>query len=187
MKRNIAALFAGVSLTALLVGGCANKDVVKSDESLVPRADTSRTDTTRIGPAKPVVNPEPEVVAAVERQPSKVTEAVSAFETVYFDYDKADLSKESRDVLSKNGAIIMKSKTIDKVKIEGHCDERGSTEYNLALGERRAKSALQYLVTLGVKADRLSIISYGKEKPAAKGGDEAAWSKNRRAEFVVVK
>ena len=74
-----------------------------------------------------------------------------------------------------------------KIQIAGHCDDRGSAEYNLALGEHRAKSVQKYLTTLGVKAENLSVISYGKEKPAVNGNDEAAWAKNRRAEFGVVK
>ena len=109
------------------------------------------------------------------------------FDTVYFDFDKSDLRQESRDALSKNAEAILKSYPNAKIQIEGHCDERGSAEYNLALGERRAQAAQKYLTTLSVKADNLSTISYGKEKPAVTGNDEAAWSKNRRAEFVLVK
>ena len=81
----------------------------------------------------------------------------------------------------------MKKNSALKVRIEGHCDERGSDEYNLALGERRAKAAMNYLVTLGIADKRLSVISYGKEKPVDPGHDEAAWAKNRRAEFVIQK
>ena len=81
---------------------------------------------------------------------------------------------------------MMKDRSV-KVRIEGNCDERGSAEYNLALGERRAKAAQKYLVTMGVKPERLSVISYGKEKPAVQGSDESAWAKNRRDEFVIVK
>jgi peptidoglycan-associated lipoprotein len=82
----------------------------------------------------------------------------------------------------------MKSPQQDvKLRIEGHSDERGSAEYNLALGERRAKAAAKYLVTMGVKPDRLSTISYGEEHPAVQGHDESAWSKNRRDEFVIQK
>jgi peptidoglycan-associated lipoprotein len=108
-------------------------------------------------------------------------------ETVYFDFDKSDLRQDARNVLTKNAEMLLKTKQGAIVKVEGHCDERGSAEYNLALGERRAMSALQYLLTLGVQPDRLSIVSYGKEKPAVQGDDEAAWAKNRRAEFVLVK
>lgn len=80
----------------------------------------------------------------------------------------------------------MRNNPTVKIQIEGHCDERGSDAYNLALGERRAKAALQYLVTLGIPDKRLSVISYGKEKPADPGHDETSWSKNRRDEFVIV-
>jgi peptidoglycan-associated lipoprotein len=122
------------------------------------------------------------------RQPAaEPTVEVNKFEAVYFDFDKSDLRQDARDVLSKNAAVVLKSPAGTKIQIEGHCDERGSAEYNLALGERRARSAQNYLTTLGVKADMLSIISYGKEKPAVQGNDEAAWAKNRRAEFVIVK
>jgi peptidoglycan-associated lipoprotein len=81
---------------------------------------------------------------------------------------------------------MIKKDSAAKVRIEGNCDERGSDEYNLALGEKRAKAAMEYLVTLGIPAERLSVISYGKEKPADPGHDEAAWAKNRRDEFVVL-
>jgi peptidoglycan-associated lipoprotein len=110
-----------------------------------------------------------------------------ALETVYFDFDKSDLRQDARDALSKNAEALLKQVADAKIKLEGHCDERGSDEYNMALGDRRAKSAANYLTTLGVKADRISTVSYGEEKPAVQGHDEAAWSKNRRAEFVIVK
>src|SRR6185369_8328131 len=119
--------------------------------------------------------------------PAPVKPAEIKLETVYFDFDKSDLRQDARDVLSKNAENILKSLAAAKIKIEGHCDERGSAEYNLALGERRAKSAQNYLTTLGVKPENLSIISYGKEKPAVIGSDEAAWAKNRRVEFEIVK
>ncbi|HYS43726.1 MAG TPA: OmpA family protein, partial [Geobacteraceae bacterium] len=89
--------------------------------------------------------------------------------------------------LNKNAEYLLKKSVSLKIQIEGHCDERGSDEYNLALGEKRAKAALNYLVTLGVPAARLSFISYGKEKPADPGHDDAAWAKNRRDEFAIVK
>ncbi len=79
----------------------------------------------------------------------------------------------------------MKEKSDVRIQIEGHCDERGTVEYNLALGEKRARSAMDYLVSIGIPRDRISIISYGKERPAAFGSNEDAWAKNRRAEFVT--
>ena len=105
-------------------------------------------------------------------------------ERIYFDFDSYVLGEAARVSLLKNAEIMKKTPTI-KVRIEGHCDERGSDEYNLALGEKRAKAAMQYLVTIGVPEERLAVISYGKEKPAAPGHKESDWAKNRRAEFVI--
>ena len=112
-------------------------------------------------------------------------QAAAGINTIFFELDSYTLSPAARDTLAKNAAV-MKKKGGVKVRIEGHCDERGSDEYNLALGEKRARAALDYLVTMGVPAARLSVISYGKEKPADPGHDEAAWGKNRRDEFAVV-
>ncbi|GFO59620.1 peptidoglycan-associated lipoprotein [Geomonas silvestris] len=109
-----------------------------------------------------------------------------ALQKIYFNFDSADLSSEARTTLSKNADLLAKQQGVS-VRIEGNCDERGSDEYNLALGERRAKAARDYLVNLGVKAERISVISYGEEKPVDQGHDEAAWAKNRRDEFVIVK
>jgi peptidoglycan-associated lipoprotein len=193
MKKHMMALLAGLSMAALMFGGCASNEVVKTEE---PAAATVKAETT-----KPVQQPyfkaeestaaqKPIAEAAAkspEEQAAKTAVAVSALETVYFDFDKSDLRQDSRNVLAKNAEVLLKSKKADKITIEGHTDERGSAEYNLALGERRAKAALQYLVTLGVQPDRFSIVSYGKEKPAVQGNDEAAWAKNRRAEFLIDK
>ena len=107
-------------------------------------------------------------------------------ETVYFSYDDYTLTSDSQERLAKI-ADSLKANGTAAVQIEGHCDERGSIEYNMALGERRAQSVKNYLGQLGVDGARLSTISYGEEKPVAKGHNEAAWAKNRRAEFVVTK
>jgi len=112
--------------------------------------------------------------------------AESALKMVNFDYDSYVLTKPASDILYNNADFLLK-KYKGKVKIEGHCDERGSDEYNLALGEKRAKAAMDYLSTLGVPAEQLSIISYGKERPLDAGHTEESWAKNRRAEFVLVK
>lgn len=194
MKKRMVTLFAVVSLAALLAGGCANKEAVKKEEAVVPVAVAEKTEAAKpaepIEQAKPVEQVKPaqeEVVQAAAPDTQKPAVAENKFETVYFDFDKSDLRQDARDVLSKNAEIILKSMAGEKIQIEGHCDERGSAEYNLALGERRVKSVQSYLTTLGVKAENLSIISFGKEKPAVNGSDEAAWAKNRRAEFVIVK
>lgn len=190
MKNKMVCLLAALSMTVLVAGGCANKESVKSEEAVVPKAAPAAVEVAKAEPKSEPAKPAEAVAPAVppmSQQAAKASAAELSFETIYFDYDKSDLRQDARDVLSKNAEIMLKSKPDAKVQIEGNCDERGSAEYNLALGERRAKSALQYLLTLGVKADRLSVISYGKEKPAVQGSDEAAWSKNRRDEFVIVK
>jgi peptidoglycan-associated lipoprotein len=104
--------------------------------------------------------------------------------TIYFAFDNYSLSEQAKKTLIKNAAWLMKSPQ-KEIVIEGHCDERGTDEYNIALGERRAYSAKKYLITLGVNPDQLSTISYGEERPADSGHDEDAWAKNRRADFVM--
>jgi peptidoglycan-associated lipoprotein len=103
---------------------------------------------------------------------------------VYFEYDQARLSDEARAVLEKH-ALWLQNHRSAKVVVEGHCDERGTVDYNLALGEQRARATRDYLVSLGVSGDRLTTVSYGKERPLDPASNEAAWSKNRRAHFLV--
>jgi peptidoglycan-associated lipoprotein len=123
---------------------------------------------------------EPPTVEFVE--PGQEEKAI--LKTVYFDYDKSNIRPEFQPVL-EGVARWMTKMPERQLLIEGHCDERGTDEYNLALGERRALAVRRYLVALGVAAERLHTISYGEEKPADPGHDEAAWAKNRRAEFKV--
>ncbi|HUL15028.1 MAG TPA: peptidoglycan-associated lipoprotein Pal [Terriglobales bacterium] len=101
----------------------------------------------------------------------------------YFDYDKADIRPDAREALGKTADFLRKYPEA-KVTIEGHCDERGSTEYNLALGDRRAHAVKEYLVSLGISADRMNTISYGKEKPFCDEHNEACWQQNRRGHFI---
>lgn len=110
---------------------------------------------------------------------------IAGLQTVQFDYDKANLSNESRQKIQGN-AEWMKTNAKVKVQIEGHTDARGSIEYNVALGERRANAVKNYMVSLGISADRLAIISYGEEKPIDRAENDAAWAKNRRANFLPV-
>ncbi|MDR2160596.1 MAG: peptidoglycan-associated lipoprotein Pal [Desulfovibrio sp.] len=105
---------------------------------------------------------------------------------VYFEYDRYDLKSESKAVLTKNAPVIKQYPGL-RVTIEGHCDERGTEEYNLALGERRARAAYEFLLSLGVSPGQLEMISYGKLHPAVEGHNESAWAKNRRDEFRVFK
>ena len=103
---------------------------------------------------------------------------------MFFDYDSAELSPAAKTALDENAGVLKKYGAW-VLTIEGHCDERGTPEYNLALGERRAVAARTYLVALGVASDRLRTVSYGKEFPFDPGHDEGAWAKNRRAHFVI--
>jgi peptidoglycan-associated lipoprotein len=186
MKRGMMALLAVSVATTMFLGGCASNDAVKPDEPVV--STSTSTDTKPIQQSNAGASDSRITPAGQGGQDSSASSFdPSGLEKIYFEFDKSDLSKEARDILSRNAQTMLKSKSGINVKVEGHCDERGSAEYNLALGERRAKSVQQYLITLGVQPDRLSVISYGKEKPAVQGNDEAAWSKNRRAEFSVAK
>ncbi|MBQ9405118.1 MAG: peptidoglycan-associated lipoprotein Pal [Desulfovibrio sp.] len=104
---------------------------------------------------------------------------------VYFAFDKFNIQPEYKDMLKTKAELLKKYSSI-RVRIEGNCDERGTQEYNLALGERRARASYEYLVNLGVNPSQLEMISYGKENPAVQGRGEAAWSKNRRDDFRVI-
>ena len=104
-------------------------------------------------------------------------------QTIYFEYDKYSLKSDAKEALSKNAATLGAYPEVTVV-IEGHCDERGTVEYNLALGEKRARAARDYLVDLGIGTDRIRTISYGEERPVDPGHGESSWSKNRRAEFL---
>jgi len=108
---------------------------------------------------------------------------INGLETIYFGYDKSNLDSATKKILASN-AQWLKTNAKVNLQIEGHCDNRGSIEYNLSLGERRANSVKSYMVSLGIPAARLSVISYGKEKPLVQGDSDSAYAKNRRANFV---
>ncbi|ABB33746.1 peptidoglycan-associated lipoprotein [Geobacter metallireducens RCH3] len=178
----------------LVAAGCAKKEMVKPEEAVPPVA--APQPTTPAKPAAPPVKEEPIAAQPIPEapvktetlQPATALDTVTAtLDRIFFDFDSFVLSQAARDILSKNAEYLLKKQPNARVLIEGHCDERGSDEYNLALGEKRAKAARDYLVTLGVAANRLSIISYGEEKPLDPGHTEEAWAKNRRAEFLIVK
>ena len=124
--------------------------------------------------------------APAARQPSMQELFDKEVKDAFFDYDKADIRADARDALSQT-AQFLRSYPQLKVVIEGHCDERGSTEYNLALGDRRAASAKQFLVSLGIPADRMETVSYGKERPFCSASNEECWQQNRRSHFVMAK
>jgi len=178
-------VFTALGLAIMATFGCANNEVVKKEEPVAATMKKPPVEAVKPAATQPAAT-KADQMKPMETTGAKASVTSAAFEAVYFDFDKADLSNTARAVLTKN-ADLFKANPNEKIRIEGNCDERGSAEYNLALGERRAKSAQQYLTTLGVPAGRLSVISYGKERPAVQGNNEAAWAKNRRDDFVVQK
>jgi peptidoglycan-associated lipoprotein len=136
----------------------------------------------------PVTRPTPPAVAPVTPAPSApsaaAAPAASPLKDVFFDFDKSNIKDDQKAALADD-ASWLKSNANAKITIEGHCDERGTVEYNLALGERRAKATKDYLIAAGIAADRISTISYGKERPFVLGHDESAWKWNRRSHFVL--
>jgi peptidoglycan-associated lipoprotein len=181
------------ALGALVVSGCAKENVVKKDEAIAPTATGQATQTEVKGakngpagtytPAKPAQESSNRAAAKAESQSRE--QLTSELEKIYFDFDSSALSNDARKALTENAGYLRKSAAA-KLRIEGNCDERGSAEYNIALGEKRAEAAEKYLVTMGIPAERLAIISYGKEKPADPGHDESAWAKNRRDDFTIL-
>ena len=140
-------------------------------------------------PINPESNPQPTTIPVVADNSSfenmTMDRAALAAYTVHFAYDSAAIRKSEQSNLQAVASALA-SDPNTKLLIEGNCDERGSAEYNIALGEKRAEAAEKYLVTMGIPADRLAIVSYGKEKPADPGHDESAWAKNRRDEFTIL-
>jgi peptidoglycan-associated lipoprotein len=182
---------ATVSLALLLLvtlWGCAKKEP-PATRPMPPPPPPTTTPARPPAPPEPVA--EPAVVAPEPLKEDKLATGTldelnreSPLKPVFFDYDSAELTSEAQSTLTANAAILKKyARWI--VTIEGHCDERGTGEYNLALGERRAVAAKAYLVSLGIDADRLRPVSYGKEFPFDPGHTEEAWAKNRRGHFVI--
>jgi peptidoglycan-associated lipoprotein len=132
----------------------------------------------------PMTNPDAVTGSPVASPTIDAINDNSPLKPVFFKYDSDTLDDEARRVLTENAAVLMANRTWT-ITVEGHCDERGTAEYNLALGDRRALAARDYLVSLGVPADRLSTVSYGKEFPFDAGRSESAWSLNRRAHFLL--
>jgi len=181
--------------------GCAKKQAVKSTDtsgttgapSTAPvqgKADTegvvSETLKPEAGPASAGPAGGTQMASAAEAAAgvAATQETPSLFQDILFDFDKSLIRDDAKPVMASVSGYLKKNKGT-KLLIEGHCDERGTAEYNMALGDRRAESARKYLVSLGVPAGALSTVSFGKEKPLDPGHNEEAWTKNRRAHFVV--
>ena len=125
----------------------------------------------------------PKAVTIISAPPEESDEAIYDLEMVYFAYDKSIITTAFGEALQKNYEWIAENPDV-QIQLEGHCDERGTNEYNLALGERRAKAVLDYLISLGASPSQFSLVSFGEERPADQGSNEVAWRKNRRVEFT---
>lgn len=176
-------LFAATAL--LCLAGCAKKETVM--ESSTERQKEVKQETpapappTEVKPAPPVETAKPE-----PQQTPVAVEALKSLEDIHFDFDQDVLRPEDRKILDAHADWLMKNPDA-KVTVEGNCDERGTEEYNLALGQRRADAAKKYLMDLGIDANRISTISYGEYRPVDPGHNEEAWAKNRNDHFVLGK
>jgi peptidoglycan-associated lipoprotein len=198
MTKKTLTLFIFILCLGLFLGGCPKKKVaVSRDLASVQAEEAARLERERQAREarerelaklreeelkKPT---EGELVAKKEPGIEGEVYESKLLKDIHFDFDKYDIRPVDEAVLKEN-AVFLKNNPNLKVQIEGHCDERGTAEYNLALGERRANNTKKYLVFLGIPADRISTISYGEEKPLDKGRHEEAWAKNRRAHIVVL-
>jgi peptidoglycan-associated lipoprotein len=162
-----------VSLTALY--GCPKKAEVSAVPEAEKPAVTAPTEEAKAAEPAPVRDEPREAAAATE----------DGLQPIYFDFDQAIIRDDARPAMKAN-AEWLKANPSAKIRIEGNCDERGTIEYNQALGQRRAQSAKKYLTDLGVSASRIMLISYGKEKPVCREGGEACWQNSRRDDFVAV-
>lgn len=186
MKRIIVCV---LLISSVFLIGCAQRKV---GQQLQPGDQQQRPSDIAVPDEKGVVKPEERItekqLAKVETrdEPARYKEERGLFEDIYFDFDKYDIRPEGKPVLSGIASWLMKNPDA-RLSIEGHCDERGTNEYNLALGDRRAKAARDFLTALGVAAKRIEIVSYGEEKPQCTEQTEECWAKNRRAHFVVLR
>jgi len=189
-------------ISMMLMTGCAKKAVSK-DEGLVAgekkaAAAQSEADIKK-KEAEAAAKEEAARKLAAEQQKEDVKELAlkrdaaaaataekeqTAFEDIYFVFDKSTIEPEAREILKRLASLLGSNKNYSLV-VEGHCDERGTVEYNLALGQRRADAAMKYLVDLGLDKESIKTITYGKERPLNPGQDEEAWAKNRRAHFLT--
>jgi peptidoglycan-associated lipoprotein len=189
MRRQAKALVVLVILLTVVVAACKGKAKPPVARPMPPPMTTGESvPPAPPGPPQPVAEPVP-----VPPMPAEDTIGArslddlnrdSPLKPLFFELDSADVSSAGQQVLQANAAVLKKYPTW-QITIEGHCDERGTAEYNLALGERRALAAKNYLVSLGIPADKVKTVSYGKEFPFDAGHDDSAWSKNRRAHFVI--
>ncbi len=158
----------------LFTVSCAQKEITETEEAVVTETKEEPTEA-KVEEEKPVAEDDRGILAARN---------MFLNEDIYFEFDKSSLDSVAQDVLTRK-ADWMRDNPDVAVSIEGHCDERGTNEYNLALGDRRAESAKAFLVDLGIEAYRISTVSYGEERPVDAGHNEEAWAKNRRGHFLI--
>jgi peptidoglycan-associated lipoprotein len=189
MKKSI--IFLCLVVFVLAYAGCAGKQLVKSDGTASAQNNSAikqNEQTNTVG--KSAIQNEQTNVAGESVKQNNGTKAQVAEEIttnlrdIHFDFDQYSISQEDRKILSSHADYLLKNKNV-KIIIEGNCDERGTTEYNLALGDRRGQEAKKFLVNSGVDQKRITTISYGKERPLDSEHNEEAWAKNRRDHFVV--
>jgi peptidoglycan-associated lipoprotein len=193
LTRAAYATLSSLLLMGLIISGCAKTPATTASTAAPapapapaprPAAPQPAPSTAAPSTAAPAPAPAPLAGPAAPRPSPKEFAAVDALKDVHFEFDKYDIRPEDAKTLDAN-ASWLKSNAENLVLIEGHCDERGTNEYNLALGERRAKATMNYLVSQGVQANRITIISYGEERPICNEKTESCWAKNRRAHFLV--
>ncbi len=197
MNRKSLGILILIFCIGLITTGCPKKTVVKEEPS-VKKEETARMEaerTAKVQEKEEAKIREEEVKKAQEFEKSLVAKKEPGIEgevfeskwlkDIHFDFDKYDIRPGDAEVLKENATLLKKYPNV-KMQIEGHCDERGTIEYNLALGERRANNAKQYLISLGISPGRISTISYGKERPLDPGHNEEAWTRNRRAHPIIL-
>ena len=187
-----ASTIALASLSLLLLAGCAKRPALIEASAPAPTGSVQPVAGTPAEPSQPAatvpVTPAPEAAAATpaprERPAPKAFEPTAELRAIHFDFDRYEIRRGDAEILDAN-ARWLKANPNHLVLIEGHCDDRGTNEYNLALGERRARAAMNYLMGQGVAADRMTLQSYGEERPLCAEQNEACWAKNRRAHFLT--
>jgi peptidoglycan-associated lipoprotein len=167
-----------VILTLVLSASCSKK-AVTTDDGIV-----AADDDGKVMESSTMQSEYPDSADSSREVETAAMSDVVLQQNVYFEFDKATLTPEAREILVKNGEWLQMNRDV-AITIEGHCDERGTNEYNLALGDRRAETVKTFLADLGIHPSRVNTISYGEEKPADPSHSESAWSKNRRAYFLI--
>ncbi len=174
-----------LSLACLLVFGFVSSCKKKVEQAPPPPPQVQEQPPVEKVEQPPAQEPVLTEADIFERKTLEELNAEKPMGMIHFDYDKFFIRDDAKSTLESNASFLENWSSV-KVLVEGHCDERGTEEYNLALGEKRAKSAYDYLISLGISANRIKIISYGKSQPFDMGHNEIAWQKNRRVQFTII-